>query len=354
MSSFNNKIVFLLSNKITQGILESQVFEFINFLNSKFSSLKIKIVYGQKTSNKALIENTNIEVHQLNNNNLNNIKNTTVYVRSFDVFLKNYLRLKVNRNIIIYDFRALVFRESYYRNKSIFKMIIIFILEFICYLLADKLCAVSNNLKNELHQIFVLKRKIFVFPCVNFSYNIFTKKKFNSNLDYKFVYVGSLSKWQMFDEILDLYKKISNKLPNTSLTVITRDKEKAISKLEIKNIKGDVKSMTSNELKNKLENYDFGFLIRKKSLVNKVSSPVKFLEYLSSGVIPIMSAEIGDYSSEVRQRKIGCIVEDDIDDLLEQIKTLKSDNKLFQRIAEYCDSYKAENKIYKHPLTTKI
>jgi hypothetical protein len=42
--------------------------------------------------------------------------------------------------------------------------------------------------------------------------------------------------------------------------------------------------------------------------VNEVASPVKFGEYLASGLPVVMSAGIGDYSELVRRKKVGVIL----------------------------------------------
>ncbi len=52
---------------------------------------------------------------------------------------------------------------------------------------------------------------------------------------------------------------------------------------------------------------DVGMLLRKDSFVNRVASPMKFPEYLASGVPVIASEHVGDVSGVVEQERIGCV-----------------------------------------------
>jgi hypothetical protein len=55
---------------------------------------------------------------------------------------------------------------------------------------------------------------------------------------------------------------------------------------------------------------DVGFLLRKEDLMNKVACPVKFSEYVSCGLHPILTQGLGDLTEIVRKRDIGSIMED--------------------------------------------
>lgn len=55
---------------------------------------------------------------------------------------------------------------------------------------------------------------------------------------------------------------------------------------------------------------DFGLLIRDDAMTNRVASPVKFAEYLASGLKVIISSKIGDYSKFVMDHACGYLVDD--------------------------------------------
>lgn len=54
---------------------------------------------------------------------------------------------------------------------------------------------------------------------------------------------------------------------------------------------------------------DYGLLLREKSITNQVASPVKFAEYIYSGLKVIISSEIGDYSAMVSDYNLGYVLE---------------------------------------------
>jgi hypothetical protein len=52
---------------------------------------------------------------------------------------------------------------------------------------------------------------------------------------------------------------------------------------------------------------DYGWMVREKSVTNKVASPVKFAEYLVAGLPVIISEELGDYPEFVLANKCGIV-----------------------------------------------
>lgn len=134
----------------------------------------------------------------------------------------------------------------------------------------------------------------FVMPCFNQELNT----KYIKPERYEkptFVYAGSLSKWQCIDETLLLYKKINNLYPNSSLTILTKEKEKAKTLCEKYNVSADIKFIPLENLQNELKNYKYGFIVRKDIVVNNVATPTKMNSYIASGIIPIFSNVIYDF-----------------------------------------------------------
>lgn len=64
-----------------------------------------------------------------------------------------------------------------------------------------------------------------------------------------------------------------------------------------------------------LEMCDYGLLVREKTMTNRVASPVKFAEYLASGLRLIVSDCIGDYSSMVRDMGLGFFADEELSNL---------------------------------------
>jgi len=143
------------------------------------------------------------------------------------------------------------------------------------------------------------------------------------------------------------YKKVSTEITNTSLTIITLDKEQANKSLTSKNITDvEVKSMSQEEVIKDLQNYDFGFLLRDDILLNNVASPIKFVEYISQGVMPIVSKGIGDYSALVEQYSLGIVIdikEGFLD--IDKIKSIMDDKEVHKRLYKISEDYLWENNI---------
>jgi hypothetical protein len=70
-----------------------------------------------------------------------------------------------------------------------------------------------------------------------------------------------------------------------------------------------VVSVPHDEVASYLTAADVGLLLREKSPVNEVASPVKFGEYLASGTPVIMSDGIGDYSALTRRERLGLVLD---------------------------------------------
>jgi hypothetical protein len=347
-----NGIVFIISTNPGIGILESQVFKFANYIALNYDfSVKI-ILIGEKIIFDKSPYLDKLEFHYLNKTiSIKDIKNCKIYIRSIDVFVKNYLQLKINNNHLVYDFRALLFLESFSRRNNYFIAAIIFSIELTIYLLADEICCVSKNLRSCLFKFFLYRRKIYVFPCLVSESEIRTRSpRLSKKSVYNFVYLGSLSKWQNFNQVVDLYKQYSDN-NNATLTVITKDRHKASEILKTKNVVAKVISLNNSEVLNELEKFDFGFLLRDNKLLNFVASPVKYLEYLSSGVIPIMNSGIGDYSEEAKSNNIAILLKRGNKLIKADLSKLIEDKTYNQRLYNYYNNnYIYEKNIKKHPL----
>ncbi len=91
---------------------------------------------------------------------------------------------------------------------------------------------------------------------------------------------------------------------------------------------------------------DYGWLVREQSITNKVSSPVKFAEYLFAGLEIIISENIGDYSNFCKQHQCGFIIKDSNDIKKLQLKKLPYSRKkeLYELALQNFtkDTYKSE------------
>lgn len=335
-------MIYIVPKGLSAGIVYSQIYQYAKEQNKKgfYSAIAINKDYKELYKDLSEIDVLYFsKFYQL----LPILKKTKkIYTRQFQDFLKIYF-LTLFQNIKIhYSFRGLVFTESFYRNKNLLKTLILYLLELMTYVLADELSCVSRQMKIHLRKYFFLNRKIEVIYC-GIS-EVFLKKEFNKKLH--FVYTGGVSKWQRIKESILVYKFISQNINQpVKLSIVTSDKEKIydlISKKEQELYSIKILSLQPKEVSDYLRNCDFGFLLRDKSIVNRVASPVKFLEYTSNGVIPIISDEIGDYSSDVENTVLGICLKNysQIDhSLIDKLNQLLKDSSLFKRLFSYSSNF---------------
>lgn len=137
----------------------------------------------------------------------------------------------------------------------------------------------------------------FIMPCFNKKLN---KDSFNYPDKYTkptFVYAGSLDKWQCIEQALELYSMVEKRMPDASLTLLTKQKEQAVAILKKYNIEnGEVNFVPLDKLDLELQKYKYGFLIREDHIINNVSTPTKMNSYLANGIIPVYTDVIDSFN----------------------------------------------------------
>lgn len=181
--------------------------------------------------------------------------------------------------------------ESFMRNNSKIRFLITSFIEKLALEKAKFVFLVSKQMLLHYKKKYNLElsNKAYIMPCVNdrLHEECFSKKDYAKKT---FCYAGGLSKWQCIEETLILYKKIEDKYPDASLLLLVQDKIKImelLKKYEIKNYQIDF--VPIENLPKRLENINFGFLLRQKDIVNTVATPTKLMTYLGNGIIPIYS-----------------------------------------------------------------
>lgn len=317
-------IFMIVPVDIHRGVVESQMFGL-----AKYYSRHYKVNLVIPISLKILDQEQNLNViYYKNYKDIKKvIKNADViYFRSIVNFAKLFIYCKLKRTRILYDFRGIAAYENFYKNKSYPKFLLLFMAEFFAYHLSNKVQCVSENMKTALQDIFLLKRKIEVIPCLSQK----SVRRTDGCLDtIKFVYVGGVSQWQMIDKIIWLSCRIQQQV-KSEFTFVTNDPDLLIEKIRgaglanCKILSGDNKFVHSV-----LVQQDFAFLLRENQVFNRLSSPIKFLEYVSNGVVPIVTSHVGDYSNHVEKGELGIIYNMNLEKLLLDI------NEIIGNMKEY-------------------
>ena len=146
------------------------------------------------------------------------------------------------------------------------------------------------------------KKNYFIMPCFN---EVLDESSINED-HYKepsFVYTGGLQKWQCFEKILDMFKKIQEEMPTATLTIFTASIDEAQKEMVKRGIKGVVKYVPYKQLGGEISKIKYGFLIREDNEVNRVATPTKMNSYLANGVIPVYSTVIRDFKKNLSKYK---------------------------------------------------
>ncbi len=167
-----------------------------------------------------------------------------------------------------------------------------------------KISVVSNSLKDYLiHNTRLTDRSISIVPCLaseRFFYSEEKRKKIrkqfglNTN-EYLFVFTsGGVAGWQNNSVLI---KIASNGLKVLNLSPIKIDHPNIINKF-----------IPYQDVPGYLSAADIAIIFRDESIVNKVASPVKFSEYICSGLPVISNGTVDVITNYIKETGFGVIV----------------------------------------------
>ena len=199
--------------------------------------------------------------------------------------------------------------ESYMRHHSYLRKWVLQLIDAYALRKVAGVIYVSDAMKEYYENKYGVRTKSIVVPCLSEFAN--SKVENVERIPNSFVYIGGLSVWQCFDEILKLYAKI--RTDKSVFHIITLNTEAARKK--VIEIVGDDKNIEiygitdRTQIPATLNKFEYGFLIRKNDVVNQVAAPIKFLEYLSCGVNVIMTDAVPSYAKLVEDTNVGTVVD---------------------------------------------
>ena len=344
------KIYIFIDSRTSLGILESQVLAFFKSARAlhEFEFTLVSVNGEIQGLNRESYKILGVEL------NLKDISNSRIYFRTADTYTHYYLLLKMRKNTLYYDFRALLYVESKYRNGGWrLKTMLGWLLEFFVYHTANEIMAVSDPLirKADNFSLGIRKRRIYKMPCLVFEDTGLIPKKTSITVrdKYRIVYLGGIAKWQCL-EVICAYLK-NQPREDYTFTVLTYDVSEAINLTKSFGIDATIKTLkTRVDLYSELVEHDAGFLVRQEDDINKVSSPVKLLEYISCGIVPLISSGIGEYSKQLFDNNIALEFErmgglkTELDEFFKNSDQLVLQQRLFMK------NYDPKNFIEKHPI----
>lgn len=158
--------------------------------------------------------------------------------------------------------------------------------------------------------------KMEVIPCCvdldKFNYLSHLNRSFYNASRFNLIYVGKMGTWYLLDEMLDFFKILCGEIKNATFTFITQDEQKniylAAEKKGIPEVNIAIRKLSAEQIPVALASADAGiFFINPYERYN--SSPIKYGEYLSSGLPVIINAGIGDTESITKQERVGVVIE---------------------------------------------
>lgn len=330
-------IFYLTVNEAPSGIFSSQVIDVVKFINSNFETKARLLAFislrgyflNRKKIKTEMPDAIVLPMYpQMQNWKKNRFflnlffsmyKPQTIIARSV-IATKLALEIK-NKVKVIYDGRGAIEAEwkeyKVITDESLLNKINSYEEEAI--LNSTGRIAVSHELVkfwNEKYSYTGINH--VVIPCtlnndferVKISQEIisFKRKELGLNdTDTVFIYSGTVAGWQSFDLLFSFMEPIL-KNNNSAKIVFFSPADPAIDKMQ-KLFPEQVvrKHLNSDLVSQYLLLGDYGLVIRENSITNKVASPVKYAEYLASGLKVIISESLGDYTQLSKQKNWGFI-----------------------------------------------
>lgn len=369
-------IFYLTYSEAPSGIYSSQVVDVIKFLNERFK-INIKLIafvslrnyFSYRKNIKKQLSNSIVlpmypkMINWRNNSFLLSLvcivyKPKAIIARSVIASqLALITRDKKYCSKVIYDGRGAIAAEwkeyGVVNNENLLNTISR--LEKEVVLNADFRIGVSNALINFWKQEYNYNQnKHVVIPCTLnsiFENNNFSeldclnaRKKMNLNQeDIVFIYSGSIAGWQSFDLLKSFISPILASSKIYKLVFLSKLDHNITLLINLFPEQVICKHLEPNQVPYYLIAGDYGLLIREDSITNQVASPLKFAEYLSCGLLVIISNKLGDYSQLTLQNRWGTLYSDTVQSFIKVPftgkKNLQKDSLQFFIKSNYVSEY---------------
>lgn len=170
----------------------------------------------------------------------------------------------------------------------------------------DLVITVSTRMNRYVSEKFKSVKTVAIPLCVDLER--FTMK---SKAERKyFTYSGSGAPWQNLPQLSELWGELFKQDPTIRFRVISRDKRaKILSKYLPEHVIEYVGTSDLDELAVLMAESEVCFLVRKDSLVNRVSFPTKLSEYLAVGAWVVVSDLNWEASDILRKHKVGLLLD---------------------------------------------
>ncbi len=246
-----------------------------------------------------------------------------IHARSYPAALIGLIAKKLLRRMLLFDMRGIYPEEGilagYWREESVpFKRWKRF--EKILVEQADSVVVVSEVFAEHIRSI-ANEAKVTVIPCCvdmkTFSYRhkyrLQWRDEYNLNSKFVVIYSGSFQRWTGERMLAKICKSIKMVKSNAFFLIATIDDISFLQRCftENKLTKDDylITNVQWFDIPKLLAIGDIGILPRKYSIVNQVSCPVKFVEYMASALPTIVSRNTSNIANFVEMHKVGAVID---------------------------------------------
>lgn len=196
-----------------------------------------------------------------------------------------------------------------------------------------------------------LIKKMEIIPCCvdinKFNYLLYKEQIEIKEKKFNLVYLGKIGTWYLIDEMLDFFNVLSKEINNSYFIFLIQDSPDhiylAAGRKKIPIDKIVVKNLSLQEIPSALACQDAGiFFINPYRRYN--SSPIKYGEYLASGLPVIINSGIGDTDIITEREEVGVVIRNfSVNDYeiaaKKLIGLLKEKNDLRQRCRNVAEKY---------------
>ena len=127
------------------------------------------------------------------------------------------------------------------------------------------------------------------------------------------IYAGSVGTWYMLEEMLDFFKVMSGIISNSIFLILSHvDKKNILRAVRKKNMDSEnivISECLPEEMPRYLSTADAAIFFIKPVFSKEACSPIKFGEYLASGLPLVINKNVGDTEEIVKDNNVGVVVE---------------------------------------------
>jgi len=245
-----------------------------------------------------------------------------IYVRGIWGGLVHLLAFPLSGPDLIYDFRGDVVAEAEARGRRGLRLMLLKFITGLVIRRAKLVLCISRPAADLLSKNYG-RKDAFVIPSAvdekRFTDSRSQRTRIRRSLgfsekDLVLVYSGGLARHQMLPELLKLWSSLQDMEGLHYLLLLNQRPEPGqLPDLDdlISTGRVTIKNLRREEVPVYLAAADVGFLIREIHPLNAVASPVKFAEYLASGLAVVTSPCLGEVSRLVKDRRLGILVNTD-------------------------------------------